>query len=177
MRYFRDKTISISIIFPGYFDTDRMRYTARHPDDITCNYTRLCSVGFVDFGVRVWESYRTSRSFGYRYGSVIEFTEAPGNVARAYRTHRSSGYGYYCHTELTEVPGTDIIVIQDSRECRVLVFKSYKTFRSSGYCGTGVQNLQKFREGISMLYPYPDTVSRAYISYRSSGHGYDVWYG
>ena len=64
MRYFRDKTISISIIFPGYFDTDRMRYTARHPDDITCNYTRLCSVRFVDAG--------------QGYGSLAELLEVSG---------------------------------------------------------------------------------------------------
>ena len=64
MRYFRDKTISISIIFPGYFDTDRMRYTARHPDDITCNYTRLCSVRFVDSG--------------QGYGSLTELLEVSG---------------------------------------------------------------------------------------------------
>ena len=24
-----------------------------------------------------------------------------------------------------------------------------------GYCGTGVQNSQKFRAGVKMLYPYP----------------------
>ena len=49
-------------------------------------FCRVCG-----FRVRVWESYRTSRSFGYGYGSVTEHTEVPGIVARAYRTHRSSG--------------------------------------------------------------------------------------
>ena len=38
---------------------------------------------------------------------------------------------------------------------RVRVRKCYRTHRNSGYCGTGVQNSQKFRAGIKMLYPYP----------------------
>ena len=83
-------------------------------------FCRVC-----EFRVRVWESYKTSRSFGYGYGSVTELTEVPGIVARAYRTqtfragtnnavsvprvlshgayrtYRSSGYGYECPTELT----------------------------------------------------------------------------
>ena len=32
---------------------------------------------------------------------------------------------------------------------------SYITHRSSGYCGSGVQNLQKFGVGEKTLYPYP----------------------
>ena len=31
------------------------------------------------FRARVWGSYRTYRSSGYGYGSVIELTEAPGS--------------------------------------------------------------------------------------------------
>ena len=58
------------------------------------------------FRVRVWESYRTSRSFGYRYESVTELLKVPSIVARAYRTYRSSGYKYEFPIELTEVPGT-----------------------------------------------------------------------
>ena len=76
-------------------------------------FCRVCG-----FRVRVWESYRTSRSFGYGYGCVTELTEVPGIVARAYRTQklrvgtksavpvprvlwhggacRRSGYGYDC---------------------------------------------------------------------------------
>ena len=61
------------------------------------------------FRVREWESYRTSRSFGYGYGSVTELTEVPGIVARAYRTHRNSErvknkmypYPGYCGTGRT----------------------------------------------------------------------------
>ena len=49
----------------------------------------FCRVG--EFRVRVWGSYITSRSFGYGYGSVIEFTEVPGIAAPEYGTHRSSG--------------------------------------------------------------------------------------
>ena len=86
-------------------------------------------------------------------------------VARAYRTHRSSGqvqkmlypYRGYCgtgRTELTQVPDTGMNVIQNSKKFRVRVREYYRTHRSSGYCGTGVQNSQKSRAGIKMLYPY-----------------------
>ena len=124
-------------------------------------FRRVCG-----FRVRVWESYRTSRSFGYGYGSVTELTEVPGIAAQAYRTHRSSGqvqnmlhpHPRYCgtgRTELTEVPGTGMKVLQNFQKFRVRVRNSYRT---SGYCGTGVQNLQKFREGIKTLYPYPGSL-------------------
>ena len=116
--------------------------------------------------VRVWESYRSSRYFGYGYGSVTEFTEVPSIVAWAYRTHRRSGrvqkimcpYPGNCgtgRTELTEVPGTGMNVLQNSQKFRVRVRKSFRTSKSSGYRGTGVHNLLKFRAGIEMLYPYP----------------------
>ena len=49
-------------------------------------FRRVCG-----FRARAWESYRTSRSFGYRYERVTELPEVPGTVARAYRTHISSG--------------------------------------------------------------------------------------
>ena len=75
---------------------------------------------------------KTSRSFGYGYGSVTELTEVPGIVARAYRTLRSSGriqkrlypYPGYCGTgraELTEVPGMGMNVLHNLQEFRVLV--------------------------------------------------------
>ena len=76
------------------------------------------------------------------YGSVTELTEVPGIVARAYRTPRSSGFGYKCRTELPGVPGTSIRVRKNFPKFRVM-------------CGTGVQNLRKFRAGMKMLYPYP----------------------
>ena len=76
------------------------------------------------FRVRVWESCRTSTSFGYGYESVTEPPEVSGTVARAYRTHISSGrirkvlypYPGYCGTgctKLTAVPGTGMNVLQN----------------------------------------------------------------
>ena len=59
-----------------------------------------------------------------------------------------------CHS-LTEVPGKGMGILQNLQKFRVRVRKCYRTHRSSGYCGTGVQNSQKFRAGIKMLYPYP----------------------
>ena len=107
----------------------------------TVMFCRVCG-----FRVSAWDSYRTSRSFGYGYGSVTELTEVPCNVARSYRTHRSSGrvqknsapsprvlwhgayrnhrssgYGYECRTELTEVLCTGMDVLQNSQKFRVLV--------------------------------------------------------
>ena len=50
-----------------------------------------------------------------------------------------SGYGFESLGALTEVPGTGIEILR----------------RSTGYCGTGVHNSQKFRAGIKKLYPCP----------------------
>ena len=69
-------------------------------------FCRVCGIR-----VKVWESYRTCRSFGLRYGSVTKLTEVSGIAARAYRTHRSSGrvqimlypYPGYCETGRTEL--------------------------------------------------------------------------
>ena len=143
-------------------------------------YCRVCGSR-----VRVWESYRTSRSFGHGYGSVTEHTEVPGIVVRAYRTHRSSGYGYECATELTEVPGTGMKVLQNFQNFRVLwqgrtefteVPGRYKNAVPltrvlwhgrtdlTDVPGTGmnvVQNSQKFFERVWMLYR----------THRSSGYG------
>ena len=125
------------------------------------------------FRVRVWKSFRTSRSRGYGYESVYGTSRSSGYwstgvqnshkfragtkgalppVRRVlwhgvYWTHTSSGYGFDCPTELTEV--------------RVRVWKSYRTSRSSEYCGMGVHNLQKFRVRVWM----------PHITYRSSGYG------
>ena len=52
----------------------------------TLKICRVCG-----FRVRIWGFYRTSRSFGYGYGSVTELPEVPGILAQAYITHRSSG--------------------------------------------------------------------------------------
>ena len=65
-------------------------------------------------------------------------------------------YPGYCASlaELTEVPGKGMRFLQNFHNFRVRVRKCYRTHRSSGCCGTSVQNSQ-FRAGIKMLYPYP----------------------
>ena len=99
---------------------------------------------------------------GEGYGSLTELPEVSGTGRKCSRTHRSSGrvqkmlypYPGYCgtgRTELTEVQGTGMNNLQNSPKFRVGVRKSYRTSRSSGYCGTGAQNLRVFREGITML--------------------------
>ena len=127
--------------------------------------SRLCSVGFVDSGYGYGSLDGTHRSSDHWYGSVTELTEVPGIVAQAcnsqkfrvryrkvvpaptgivaqaYRTHRRSRYGYERHTEHTEVPGTGTEVLQNSQKFRVGMEMLYPY---PGYCGTGVQNLQKF---------------------------------
>ena len=114
-------------------------------------FCRVCG-----FRVRVWESYRTTRSFGYGHGFVTELTEVPGVVARAYRTYRSSGqvqkcctrtsgilarshrsyiscgYGYEFRTELTEVLCTGMDVVQNSQKFRVWVIPAGKYTPSGG---------------------------------------------
>ena len=117
------------------------------------------------FQVRVWESYRNCRSFGYGYGSVTELTEVPGIVARAYITHRFSGQ---VQKNVVPVP-------------RVLWHGAYRTHRSSsgyerqqthrssrygyeslteltevpGIVARAYRTHNKFRAGINTLYPYP----------------------
>ena len=96
----------------------------------------LCRV--CGFRVRVWESYRTSRSFGYGYGSVTELTEVPGG-------HKNMLYPYpgYCgtgrtgltevpatgmnHAELTEVPGTGMKGLTELLEVPGIVARAYRT--------------------------------------------------
>ena len=90
------------------------------PNDASMELSKAMFCRVWGFRVRVWASHRTSRSFGYGYGSVAELTEAPGIVARAYRTHRSSRYGYERHKELKEVPGTGMKVLQKVQKFRVL---------------------------------------------------------
>ena len=102
-------------------------------------FCRVCG-----FRLRVWEFYRTSRSFGYGYASVEELTQIPDIVARANITHRNServqkvlcpkpGYCGTGRTKLTEVPSTGMNVLQNSQKFRVRVWKSCRTCRSSGY--------------------------------------------
>ena len=68
-------------------------------------FCRVCA-----FRVRVWGSYRTSRSFEYGYGSVtelkdIELTEVPG------------GHKKCC----TRTPGIVVRGVQNSQKFRVRV--------------------------------------------------------
>ena len=76
-------------------------------------FCRVCG-----FRVRVWESYRTSRSFGYRYESVT--------VVQNFQKFRVLWHG--C-TELTGVPSGY------ERCCT----------RTPGIVAKDVQNSQKFR--------------------------------
>ena len=145
--------VSFRVFSTGLVNTNKSCYNSRHMALSAISHYRRCrglGLGFMEraasaaetcevtfcrvcgFRVRVWESYRTSRSFGYGYGSVTKLTEVPGIVARAYRTYRSSGrvqkvlylYPGYCgtgRTELTEVPGTGMNVVQNSQKFRVRV--------------------------------------------------------
>ena len=127
---------NFQIYFHGNLYSSRCKFTCMEISKVM--FSRVCG-----FQLRVWESCRSPRSFGYGYGSATELTEVPSIVARAYRTHRSSGraqkmlypypgYGGTGRTELTELPGTDMNVLQNSQKFRVRV-ESYRTSTSSGY--------------------------------------------
>ena len=65
-------------------------------------------------------------------------------------------------------------ILQNFQKFRVRVWKCYRTHRSSRYCGTGVNNSQKFRAGAKHAVPVPRGVwNGSYITYRSSGYGYE----
>ena len=140
-------------------------------------FCRICG-----FRVRVWESYGTSLSSGYGYGSATELTEVPGicgtcvqnsqkfragtknavPVPRvlwhgAYRTHTSSRYGYERHTELEEVPGTGTGVLQNSQKFRVLWY--------------GRTKLTEVPGGYKNAVPVPRVLWPP--AYRSSGYGHE----
>ena len=111
------------------------------------------------FRVGAWKCYRTHRSpvycgtGGHDSQKFRAGTKSAVPIPRvlwhgACRTHRKSGYGYECSTQLTEVPGTGTSDVLQN-------FHKFRISRSSGYCGTGVQNFQKFRAGMKILYPYP----------------------
>ena len=84
-----------------------------------------------------------------------KFTICTGHSCYCYK--RIPVPGVLCHrlTELTELPGKGTGFLQNFQKFRVRVRMSYRTSRSSRYCGTGVQNSQKFRACIKILYPYP----------------------
>ena len=102
----------------------RVQFSAQNSKVMFC---RVCG-----FRVRVWESYRTCRTFGYEYGSVTGLTEVPGIVARRVQNSRKFRAGtknavpvprvlWQGRTELTEVPGTGMNVLQNSTKFRVRV--------------------------------------------------------
>ena len=65
-------------------------------------------------------------------------------------------------------------VLQNFQKFRVRVSKCYRTSRSSAYCGTGVQNSQKFRAGTKGAVPVPRVLWHGvYRTHRSSGYGYE----
>ena len=57
--------------------------------------------------------------------------------------------------EATDVPGKGMGILQNLQKFQVRVRGCYRTHRNSGYCGTAVQNSQKFPAGIKMMYAYP----------------------
>ena len=65
-------------------------------------------------------------------------------------------------------------VLQNFQKFRVRVWKCCRTSRSSGYCGTGIQNSQKFRAGTQHAVPAPRVLWHgSYRTHRSSGYGYE----
>ena len=65
-------------------------------------------------------------------------------------------------------------VLHNFQKFRVRVWKCYGTHRSSGYCGTGVQNSQKFRAGPKNSVPLPRVLWHgADRTHRISGYGYE----
>ena len=138
--------------YPGYRAT-----VLQESQDFRVRVKRILQ-NFQKFGVPVRMSYRTSRSSGYcgtgvqnsqkfRAGTKHAVLVPRVLWPRVYRTYGSSGYRYECRTQLPEVPGTGTRILQNFQKFGVRVRMSYRTPRSSGYCGTGVQNSQKFRAG------------------------------
>ena len=65
-------------------------------------------------------------------------------------------------------------VLKNFQKFRVRVWKCYRTSRSSGYCGTGMQNSQKFRAGTNHAVPVPRVLGNgSYRTHRSFGYGYE----
>ena len=65
-------------------------------------------------------------------------------------------------------------VLQNFQKFRVRVWKCYRISRSSGCCGTGIQNSQKFRASAKHDVPVPRVLWHgSYRTRRSSGYGYE----
>ena len=75
------------------------------------------------------------------------------------------------------MPGKGMGVFENSKKFRVRVWKCYRTSRSCGYCGTGIQNFQNFRSGAKYAVPVPRVLwPRRYTTSRSSRYGYEMRY-
>ena len=65
-------------------------------------------------------------------------------------------------------------VLQNFQKFRVRVWKCHRTCKRSGYCGTGIQNSQKFRAGTKRDAPVPRVLWHgSYRTHRSSEYGYE----
>ena len=64
-------------------------------------------------------------------------------------------------------------VLQNFQKFGVRVWKCYRTHRSPGYCGTGVQNSQNFRAGTKNAVPVPRVLWRGAYRTHSFGYGYE----
>ena len=65
-------------------------------------------------------------------------------------------------------------ILQNFQKFRVRVWMSYRTSKSSGYCGTGVQNSQKSRAGTKLAVHVPRVLwAPAYRTSKSSGYRYE----
>ena len=65
-------------------------------------------------------------------------------------------------------------VFQNFQKFRVRVWKCYSTSKRSEYCGTGIDNSQKFRAGTKHDVPVPRVLWHgSYRTRRSSGYGYE----
>ena len=65
-------------------------------------------------------------------------------------------------------------VLQNVHKFRIRVRTCDWTSRSSGYCGAGVHNSQKFRAGTKGAVPVPRVLWHGvYRTHSSSGYGYE----
>ena len=124
-------------------------------------FCRVCG-----FRGREWESCRTYRTSRFGINCHITHRSSSRYCGTGIQNSQKFRVGYrkavplprvlwHRRTEPTEDPGTGMNVTQNLHKFRVRVRKCYRTHRSSGHCGTGVQNSQKFRVAMKMLYSYP----------------------
>ena len=98
-------------------------------------------------------------------------TELPGYCKGAIPVPR-----VLCHslTGVTHFPGKGMRILQNFQNFRVRVRMSYRTYRSSGYCGTGVQSTRKVRASARHAVPVLRVLRpRACRTFKSSGYRYE----